>query len=101
MIAALPSVQDTDDLYYDVAYKRVYMPGGEGFIYVFRMNDPDHYTLIGKIPTVIGAKTAGHFNVSAPTGPTRIAGKGFDRFYLAVPVHGNEPAEIRIYTAQE
>jgi hypothetical protein len=50
---------------------------------------------------VIGAKTAGHFNVSAPSGPTRIPGKGFDRFYLAVPVHGNEPAEIRIYTAQE
>ena len=101
MIAALPSVQDTDDLYYDAAYKRIYMPGGEGFIYVFQMNDPDHYSLIGKIPTVIGAKTAGHFGVSAPTGPTRVPGKGFDRFYLAVPVHGNEPAEIRIYTAQE
>jgi DNA-binding beta-propeller fold protein YncE len=101
MIAALPSVQDTDDLYYDAAYKRIYMPGGEGFIYVFQMTDPDHYTLIGKIPTVIGAKTAGHFNVAAPTGPTRIPGKGFDRFYLAVPVHGHEPAEIRIYTAQE
>ena len=65
------------------------------------MNDPDHYTLIGKIPTVIGAKTAGHFGVAAPTGPTRVPGKGFDRLYLAVPVHGNEPAEIRIYTAQE
>ena len=101
MIAALPSVQDTDDLYYDAAYKRIYMPGGEGFIYVFQMNDPDHYTLLAKIPTVIGAKTAGHFNVAAPTGPTMIPGKGFDRFYLAVPVHGNEPAEIRIYTAQE
>jgi DNA-binding beta-propeller fold protein YncE len=101
MIAALPSVQDTDDLYYDAAYKRIYMPGGEGFIYVFQMNDPDHYTLLAKIPTVIGAKTAGHFGIAAPTGPTRVPGKGFDRLYLAVPVHGNEPAEIRIYTAQE
>ncbi len=101
MIAALPSVQDTDDLYYDAAYKRIYMPGGEGFIYVFQMHDPDHYTPLAKIPTVIGAKTAGHFGIAAPTGPTRVPGKGFDRFYLAVPVHGNEPAEIRIYTAQE
>ena len=92
MIAALPSVQDTDDLYYDAAFKRIYMPGGEGFIYVFQMNDPDHYTLLAKVPTAIGARTAGHFGV---------AGKGFDRFYLAVPAHGNEPAEIRIYTAQD
>ncbi len=101
MVAALPSVQDTDDLYYDAAYKRIYMPGGEGFIYVFQMTDPDHYTPLAKISTVIGAKTAGHFNALEPRGPTRIPGKGFDRFYLAVPVHGNEPAEIRIYTAQE
>jgi DNA-binding beta-propeller fold protein YncE len=92
MIAALPSVQDTDDLYYDAAFKRIYMPGGEGFIYVFQMNDPDHYSLLAKVPTAIGARTAGHFGV---------AGKGFDRFYLAVPAHGNEPAEIRIYTAQD
>ena len=101
MIAALPSVQDTDDLYYDAAYKRIYMPGGEGFIYVFQMHDAEHYALLAKIPTVIGAKTAGHFGIAAPTGPTRVPGKGFDRFYLAVPVHGHEPAEIRIYTAQE
>ena len=92
MIAALPSVQDTDDLYYDAKFKRIYMPGGEGFIYVFQMNNPDHYSLIARVPTAIGARTAGFFG---------IAGKGFDRFYLAVPARGNEPAEIRIYTAQE
>ncbi len=92
MIAALPSVQDTDDLYYDASFKRVYMPGGEGFIYVFQMNDPDHCRLLAKIPTALGARTAGYFGV---------AGKGFDRFYLAVPARGNEPAEVRIYTAQD
>ena len=92
MVAALSSVQDTDDLYYDAAFKRIYMPGGEGFIYVFQMSGPDHYALIAKVPTAIGARTAGHFGV---------AGKGFDRFYLADPARGNEPAEIRIYTAQE
>src|SRR3984957_6202830 len=35
MIAALPSVQDTDDVYYDGSRKRIYMAGGEGFIYAF------------------------------------------------------------------
>jgi DNA-binding beta-propeller fold protein YncE len=92
MVAALPSVQDTDDIFYDAAFKRIYTPGGEGFISVFQMKDADHYSPIAKVPTAIGARTAGHFGT---------AGKGFDRFYLAVPAHGNEPAEIRIYTAQE
>jgi len=85
-------VQDTEDLYCVASFKRIYMPGGEGFISVFQMNDPDHYTFIATIPTAIGARTAGHFGT---------AGKGFDRLYLAVPARGNDPAEIRIYTAQE
>jgi len=92
MVALLPSVQDSDDLYYDPARKLVYMPGGEGFIDVFQMNDPDHYQLLARIPTAIGAKTAGYFGKQ---------GKGFDRFYLAVPARGGQPAEVRIYTVQD
>jgi YVTN family beta-propeller protein len=92
MIAALPSVLDTDDLYFDAARKRVYMVGGEGFIYAFKMNDPDHYTLLAKTPTALGARTAGYWGKQ---------GKGFDRFYLAVPARGVQSAEIRIYTVQD
>jgi len=92
MVAALPSVQDSDDLYYDADRKRVYMPGGEGFIYVFQMTDSDHYRLLAKIPTAIGAKTAGYYGKQ---------GKGFDRFYLAVPARGGQSAEVRIYTVQD
>jgi hypothetical protein len=68
------------------------MPGGEGFIYVFQMKDPDHYERLAKIPTAIGARTAGYFGRQ---------GKGFNRFFLAVPARGAEPAEIRIYTVQQ
>lgn len=92
MVAALPGVQGTDDLYYDADRKRVYMPGSEGFIYAYQMKDLDHYLLIAKVPTAIGAATAGYWGKQ---------GKGFDRFYLAVPVRGNEPAEIRIYVVQD
>ena len=92
LVALLPSVQDSDDLYFDAARKRVYMPGGEGFIDVFQMTDPDHYTLLARIPTAIGARTAGYFGKQ---------GKGFDRFYLAVPARGGQPAEVRIYTVQD
>lgn len=92
MIASLPSVQDTDDLYYSAEHKRIYVPGGEGFIYVFQQNDPDHYTLLSKVPTTLGARTAGYFGRQ---------GKGFDRFYLAIPARGNESAEVRVYTVQD
>lgn len=91
LVSLLPAVQDSDDLYFDADRKRVYMPGGEGFISVFQMTDPDHYRSLGKIPTAIGAKTAGYYGKQ---------GKGFDRFYLAVPARGGESAEIRIYTVQ-
>jgi hypothetical protein len=92
MIAALPSVGDMDDLYYDAERKRIYMPGGEGFIDVFQMNDPDHYRLLTKVPTTLGGRTAGYFGRQ---------GKGFDRFYLAVPARGGQSAEMRIYSVQD
>jgi DNA-binding beta-propeller fold protein YncE len=92
LVTALPSVQDSDDLYFDTDRKRIYMPGGEGFIAAFQMTDPDHYKLLARIPTAIGAKTAGYCGKQ---------GKGFDRFYLAVPARGGQSAEVRIYTVQD
>lgn len=92
MVAALPGVQGTDDLYYDADRKRVYMPGSAGFIYAYQMKDPDHYELFAKVPTALGAATAGYWGKQ---------GKGFDRFYLAVPTRGATPAEVRIYVVQD
>jgi DNA-binding beta-propeller fold protein YncE len=92
LVATLRSVQDMDDLYFDADRKRIYMPGGEGYIDVFQMTDPDHYRLLTKIPTALGARTAGYFGKT---------GKGFDRFYLAVPARGGQSAEVRIYTVQD
>jgi hypothetical protein len=92
MIVALPSAEDAHDLYYDSEHKRVYVPGGEGLIYVFKMNDPDHYRLLSKIPTALGGRTAGYFGRT---------GKGMHRFFLAVPSRGEQKAELRICTIQE
>ena len=92
LIAALPSVQDADDLFYDAARKRIYMAGGEGFIYAFQQKDSDHYELLAKIPTALGARTAGYFGKGK---------KGFDRFFLAVPARADHGAEIWIYTVQD
>ena len=92
LLAALPCAQDADDLYYDAARKRIYVSGGEGFISVFQQKDADHYELLSRIPTAVGAKTAGYWGRQ---------GKGFDRFYLAVPARGDSSAEIRIYSVEE
>ena len=92
MVASVPAVQDSDDLYYSPEHKRLYMPGREGSIWVFQQKDPDHYELLAKIPTALGAGTAGYFGRQ---------GKGFDRFYLAVPGRGSEAAELRIYSVQD
>jgi hypothetical protein len=92
MVTVLKSVQDMDDLYFDADRKRIYMPGGEGFIDAFQMTDPDHYRLLAKVPTALGARTAGYFGKNQ---------KGFDRFFLAVPARGGQSAEVRIYTVQD
>ncbi len=92
MIAALPCVQDTDDLYYDVVRKRIYVAGGEGFIGVFQQKDADHYQLLSKIRSALGARTAGYFGKGR---------KSADRFYLAVPARAGRGAEVWIYTVQD
>lgn len=92
MVASVPTVQDTDDLYYSAERKRVYVPGRAGAIWVYQQADPDHYTVIAKVPTLVGAGTAGYFGRQ---------GKGFDRFYLAVSASSTGSAEVRIYTLQD
>ena len=44
-IAEFACVQDADDVYYDSGRKRIYVPGGEGYISVFQQTDADHYQL--------------------------------------------------------
>jgi DNA-binding beta-propeller fold protein YncE len=94
VVAAIRSAADMDDLYYDSVFKRVYVPGGQGFISVFEQSDADHYPLLAEIPSAVGARTAGY--------AAKIGKKGRDRFYLAVPARpGHNSAEVWIYQAQE
>jgi DNA-binding beta-propeller fold protein YncE len=90
-VAVLPSVQDADEIYYDAGRKRIYVPGGEGYISVFQQVDADHYQLLAKVPSTLGARTAGYFGKGR---------KGFDRFFLGVPARADHGAEIWIYTVQ-
>ena len=93
MVAALPCVVNSDDLYYDDAFKRVYATGGEGFISVFQQDSPDRYRLLAKVPSDVGARTSDY--------PGRIGMKAFNRFYVAVPEGVQHGAQIWMYSVQK
>jgi hypothetical protein len=78
---------DTDDLFHDAKRKRIYASCGEGFIDLVGQTDRDRYETLGKIPTRAGARTS-FFSAD------------LNRFYLAVPERGNQPAELRIFEIQ-
>jgi DNA-binding beta-propeller fold protein YncE len=92
VVASLPCAQESDDLYYDAARKRVYVPGGEGYISIFQQQDANHYRLLAKVSTEVGARTAGYWGKLL---------KGFDRFFVAVPARVNHGAEVLVYTIQD
>jgi hypothetical protein len=85
-VASIRAAADMDDLSYDALFKRVYVPGGQGFISVFEQGDADHYRLLADVPSALGARTAGY--------AAKIGKKGRDRFYLGVPAQpGHNGAE--------
>ena len=92
-VAALPSVADSDDLWYDAEYRRIYMPGGQGYISVFQQISPDRYKLLERVPSSLDARTAGY--------AARIGKKGSRRFFLGVPARSGRDAELWIYQAEE
>jgi DNA-binding beta-propeller fold protein YncE len=91
-VAALPCVQNSDDVFFDAARKRVYVPGGEGSIDVFQEAGSDHYQHLARIPSALGARTAGYFGKGH---------KGFEIFYVAVPARADAGAQVLMYSVQD
>ena len=87
-VARLRAAGECDDVFFDATRKRIYVIGGEGIISVFQQNDPDHYELVANVPSAVGIRT-GYFFTKR------------DRFYVAVPAKGNEPAQIWTYEAED
>jgi YVTN family beta-propeller protein len=82
--SSFPTVGDTDDLFYDSRVGRLYVCGGEGFIFVHQKENGDHFIQMAKIPTAAGARTA----LFVPT---------MSRLFVAVPHRGSLAAELREY----
>jgi len=74
VVQTLDSVGGADEVQFDPATGRIYFVGTTGTLAVFKQLDPDHYQLLGKVPTGALAKTA----LYVPE---------LKRMYVAVPKH--------------
>jgi DNA-binding beta-propeller fold protein YncE len=83
IVTSYPAAAMVDDMAYDSQSKRIYFAGTE-FLDVFHETDADHYDRIGHVATAFRAKTG----VLVPE---------LKRYYLAVPHHEKQIAELRVY----
>lgn len=58
LVAALPTAGKSDAISFDAAAHRIYVPGGEGYVAVYKVADANTVELIENVPTAQGAKTA-------------------------------------------
>jgi WD40 repeat protein len=83
VVANYPAAAMVDDMAFDGQRKRIYFAGSE-FLDVFQQADADHYDRNAHISTSFRAKTG----VLVPE---------LNKFYLAVPHHEKQLAELRVY----
>lgn len=84
VVGKLPIVGDTDDVFFDPTHRIIYVIGGEGFVDVFRLRDPDHVEQVARVNSAPGARTG--LLVSA-----------FNRLFVAVPHRGSQAAKVIVY----
>jgi len=85
-LTALPITKGVDDLTYDAGSRRLYA-SADGNTDVYEQTDPDHYKPLGKVPT-------------GPMGRTSLLVPALKRYFVGVPQHGAESAEILVFEVQ-
>jgi len=83
-IAGMQVAEDPGSVSYDPARKRIYV-SGDGEVTVVEQSDADHYRVIQRMKTAADARTS----LFVPE---------TNQLLVAVPHHGGQRAEIRIYT---
>jgi DNA-binding beta-propeller fold protein YncE len=86
IVAKMPTIGDSDDVFYDSARHRLYVTGGGGAVVVYDQRSRDQYEQVASIRISDGARTS----LFVPEA---------DRLFVAVPHRGAQLAEIRIYRA--
>jgi DNA-binding beta-propeller fold protein YncE len=81
VVSQSPSPERSDDIAFDTASGRIYVPGGDGRIFVFKQDAPDKYELLAKVTSEPGAKTCllvpslNRFYAAVSPGETKALGK--------------------------
>jgi DNA-binding beta-propeller fold protein YncE len=85
-VASLDVADYVDDLAYDAAHHRLYLPGGggNGAVSVVEQRGADNYQVVATIPTKPGAKTA------------RFVPE-LNKYYVGVPAKDAQPAQILVF----
>lgn len=84
VVARLPTVGDSDDLFFDPVSHRLLISGGQGAIALYQQQSADRYSPIADLQTVPGARTS----LFVPS---------LHRLFLAVRAQGSTTASIRVY----
>lgn len=87
-VANLASVGDADDIFHVAETRRIYVSGGEGFIYVFEQQDANRYSLLDKIVTEKGARTSLYL-------------PQWNQLYVAVPNSSAGAAHIKVFRVDD
>ena len=88
IVAHLPAAERSDDMAFDAGGGRIYVPGGDGWIFVFRQKAANEYELLAKVASAAGAKTC-------------LLVPGISRFFVAVsPGDTKAEAKLLIYEVQ-
>jgi hypothetical protein len=74
VVQTLDATGGGDEIFFDVPSQRIYFSGSTGTLAVFHEDDPDHFRLLGKVPTGAIAKSG----IWIPE---------LKRYYAAVPKH--------------
>jgi DNA-binding beta-propeller fold protein YncE len=82
-VTALPITKGVDDITYDPASKRLYA-ACDGDVDVYEQSGPDQYKRFAQVPTGPLARTA------------RLVPE-LNRYFVAVPQHGTDPAKILVF----
>src|ERR1700675_618290 len=82
-VAALPITKGVDDITYDPTSKRIYA-ACDGDVNVYEQSGPDQYKRVAQVPTGPLARTA------------RLVPE-LNRYFVAVPQHGTNPAKILVF----
>ena len=86
VVGKLPIVGEADEVFFDSHNRMIYVIGGEGFVDVFRLRDPDHIEIVARVDSAPGARTGLFVSI-------------LNSLFVAVPNRGSQPAKVMVYEA--